>query len=816
LLGISIFTWLAPWQGAGSREREARGVELRARSNEHRSQSRSFQSPASNLPLRFGGVARLSAITACILLTVSLFVAGSGGREQIDLRLTETMEQRDLGLGARVDVILKDVPKMIMDFPLFGVGLGAWTELFLRYRSGPWSTVFFREAHNDYLEVLAETGLIGFGLLTVFFFVAGKRLVRGLRKSSSRYLPLIAGILSALGGMALHEWLDFNLQIPAIAFLFTVLLAIGLRFARQARDQRPEIRDQLAAVGDHRFAIRNPESAITAEWAEVRDQRSDVRDQRSASKLSRFPAFQPAMGVAAAVGMIVFAVTQDQPPYVGAVADVGMIVFAQNQSSYPHNFTEMSSLVEAKELLLKHPTHSPYHMSVLRLAGGGAPLEWQLTQAKAALWNEPVNPYYRDFYAATLMAMGKNGDGLKEVARSVAESPSLSTHVYLNPENLPLLSEAEQAAVEEGFQQALSRSYPEALNGLADFYAKLERFSDQGALYEQAALKESDKQSKITLLMNAGGAYLKAAASSEQRTAREGQSAKGTEQSAAVTRHQSAVAKRNNATVRDVRDEGVGVRRDVGSKEQSAKGEAKNAERSRAINAINATNGERFRAAAERVFRDAIAAKPTDAEPYQQLVTSIFAMSRTLDDAKDVVLNGIKSGAPPLPLYLSLAEAAHKGASPDDSKAALTLAKSEVDELIKNGENPYTLYIAFADGARSAGDREEETIALLKALELQPRSPDVLSRLANVYFEKQNFDRAALYLNRVAKITPDSPDLQYRLAVAEEARYRFADAGRAYARAIELAPKNDGYRARYEEFKLRVQRNREVTINKTQ
>ena len=44
--------------------------------------------------------------------------------------------------------------------------------------------------------------------------------------------------------------------------------------------------------------------------------------------------------------------------------------------------------------------------------------------------------------------------------------------------------------------------------------------------------------------------------------------------------------------------------------------------------------------------------------------------------------------------------------------------------------------------------------------------------------------------------------------MAEEGRYRFAAAGAAYARAVELAPQNASYRSRYEEFKTRVDRNR--------
>jgi len=189
-------------------------------------------------------------------------------------------------------------------------------------------------------------------------------------------------------------------------------------------------------------------------------------------------------------------------------------------------------------------------------------------------------------------------------------------------------------------------------------------------------------------------------------------------------------------------------------------------------------------------------------------VVAIFGMRQDLDGAKDVVSNGIKNGAPPLPLYLALAEAAQKAGSPEETKAALKSAKAEVEKLIKNGENPSTLYIALAEGARRVGDRDQEAGALLKALDLQPRSPDTLSRLANLYFEKQKFDRAALYLNRIVNVNPDSAEVFYRIAQAEEARYRFAAAGAAYARAVELAPQNAGYRERYDTFKARVDGNR--------
>ena len=52
-------------------------------------------------------------------------------------------------------------------------------------------------------------------------------------------------------------------------------------------------------------------------------------------------------------------------------------------------------------------------------------------------------------------------------------------------------------------------------------------------------------------------------------------------------------------------------------------------------------------------------------------------------------------------------------------------------------------------------------------------------------------------------------------SAAAATRYRFAAAGRAYARALELAPNNAGYRERYAAFRERVAQSREFTFDKS-
>lgn len=651
LLGVSILLWFSPWR-----------VE---------------EGTASFFKQRGVSLIRYSFIILCFLLVMSLFFIGSRGREQVDTRLGQTLTQ-DAGLWGRATV-WKDSLGMIRDFPLFGVGLGAWPELFPRYRRAPWSAGFYREAHNDYAELLAETGVIGFALLAWFFFLGGRRLLQGLKGASPKTLPLLTAILAALGVMAFHEWFDLNLQIPANAFLFTLLFALALRMGH-SMEQGAERLTPHASPLTHFFT----------------------------PNVSRRTALSVSV---VAIVLVVFALGQERLPY-------------------PYNLKQPQSLAEASERLLSHPARASSHIFLLRRLENKASLAWQLSESGAALWLEPTNPDLRDLYASSLLRLGETDQGFKEITQSIVDSPSFSTHYYLGGKFLPWFSLAEQEAVENGFQQALAQAYQGAIDGLARLYAKLGRFSDEGMLYEQAALRESVRPKKADFLLNAGLAYAK------------------------------------------------------------AQDEAK----------------------AELLFRKAIAAVPNDPLAYHHLATAIYGPRKNIGRAKETVSEGIQNGAPPFSLYLSLAEAAQQAGSPGDRKAALRSAKAEVKMAARQSEDPHFLYLLIADAAHKAGDRDEEKAALLEALDLRRSSSNTLYRLANLYLREQDFDRAALYYRKMTTIDTNSAEVYYRLAMAEEGRYRFVAAAKAYARAVELAPDNSSFRSRYEGFKQKVEQNRKTNL----
>jgi len=116
---------------------------------------------------------------------------------------------------------------LIGDYPVFGAGPGSFYLAFPPYRTEK-IDAFFDHAHNDYIQVAAESGILGLIAAGAFVLLA---LGAALRAQWERRDPLMRGIsfacIMGVTAILIHSWVDFNLQIPANAALFTVLLALG-------------------------------------------------------------------------------------------------------------------------------------------------------------------------------------------------------------------------------------------------------------------------------------------------------------------------------------------------------------------------------------------------------------------------------------------------------------------------------------------------------------------------------------------------------------------------------------------------------------
>jgi O-antigen ligase len=109
------------------------------------------------------------------------------------------------------------------DFPFFGTGLGTFGSISSMYKT-TLDQVLYTHAHNDYLELLSNTGLVGFILVALFFGLYFKIIIKAWLKRNNDYVVCLGlgGICSILG-MLVYSLLDFNLQIPANALLFFII-----------------------------------------------------------------------------------------------------------------------------------------------------------------------------------------------------------------------------------------------------------------------------------------------------------------------------------------------------------------------------------------------------------------------------------------------------------------------------------------------------------------------------------------------------------------------------------------------------------------
>ena len=128
-----------------------------------------------------------------------------------------------------------DTLAMFRANPVLGVGLGAFETVYPIYGRGDGSFLI-QFAHNDYLQILSDSGIVG-GALALWFMFVIARAMSQIRKNADPFTRAL-GLGSAAGIVALliHSIFDFNLQIPSNALLFLVLSAIVSRVSAERPD----------------------------------------------------------------------------------------------------------------------------------------------------------------------------------------------------------------------------------------------------------------------------------------------------------------------------------------------------------------------------------------------------------------------------------------------------------------------------------------------------------------------------------------------------------------------------------------------------
>ena len=165
---------------------------------------------------------RKKAGVFALLGIITLIIVLLSGWGRIEERFQEAGQIEKMNM---ID-IWTDTINIVMDFPLFGTGLGTFKNIYPQYQSEN-SRFLFDHAENDYMEIVTDMGVAGFFIIIGMAFVFSYSVTKAWRKRHDNFIKcIVAGGMSSCVAIAVHSFTDFNLRIPANMMLLTVIAAI--------------------------------------------------------------------------------------------------------------------------------------------------------------------------------------------------------------------------------------------------------------------------------------------------------------------------------------------------------------------------------------------------------------------------------------------------------------------------------------------------------------------------------------------------------------------------------------------------------------
>jgi O-antigen ligase len=168
-------------------------------------------------------LAQFALVFAMIVITIA-FVGGDRVVTRIE-RLKSEVEPID-NTKVNRNFIWNSTLDLIKTEPVLGVGFGGYATGITRVDTsgGKHSP---QQAHNDYLEILANGGVIGFVLFGAFGALVVSRTLKNLKSSDRLTKSSCFGAAIGIFGVLIHSFVDFGLHIMINALIFAVLVVIA-------------------------------------------------------------------------------------------------------------------------------------------------------------------------------------------------------------------------------------------------------------------------------------------------------------------------------------------------------------------------------------------------------------------------------------------------------------------------------------------------------------------------------------------------------------------------------------------------------------
>ena len=182
----------------------------------------------------------LVAVCLCVLVfgLIMVTVAFVGG-DTVVTRIEKLGGEVETVNNTRLNrnVIWSSTINLIKARPIFGSGFGGFAAAIPEFDASAGKSSL-KQAHNDYLEILANGGIIGFALFTGFAALVIVRIFRNLKSKDPLFRSSCFGAAIGMFGVLIHNFVDFGLHTIINSMIFTVLVVIATaKFVGTAQKQ---------------------------------------------------------------------------------------------------------------------------------------------------------------------------------------------------------------------------------------------------------------------------------------------------------------------------------------------------------------------------------------------------------------------------------------------------------------------------------------------------------------------------------------------------------------------------------------------------
>ncbi len=182
---------------------------------------------------------RRNLIVATVAVGLVIVVLGSvlflGGESSL-LRGTGLVYEQSADVTSGRSHFWSIAWQIFLAHPVLGAGFDAFGVAFTRYDT--WNGQFrVEQAHNDYLQILADGGIVTFLSVAAFEFLLMKKGISAITSAGSRDIErsISTGALAGCFGILVHSFFDFPLRTPANALFFLLLVVLAVEYGPRVR-----------------------------------------------------------------------------------------------------------------------------------------------------------------------------------------------------------------------------------------------------------------------------------------------------------------------------------------------------------------------------------------------------------------------------------------------------------------------------------------------------------------------------------------------------------------------------------------------------